>query len=52
MAREGLDTDSNGTVVYDEPIVHHHTSKDDYNLIRKIREIPGIHPTVITSDAK
>ena len=44
-----LDMDSNGTVVYDEPIVHHHTPNNDYNLIRKIT---GIHPTIITSDAK
>ena len=43
-----LDKDGNGSVVYDDPIVHHHAPKNDYNLIRKIKETPSIHPTVIS----
>ena len=50
---EFLDADANGTVVYDKPIVHHHhTPKNDFNLIRKIKETPSVHPTMISTNAQ
>jgi replication initiation and membrane attachment protein DnaB len=47
-----IDTDSNGTVVYDEPKIHNHNQTNDFHLIRKIRENPGITPMIISTDVK
>jgi hypothetical protein len=47
-----VDNDTNGTVVYDELKLHHHNHTNDFNLLRKIKENPGMKAMVIPADAK
>ncbi len=47
-----IDTDTNGAVVYDDPYLHSHNHTNDFHLIRKTEEHPGVNPTVTNTHTK
>ncbi len=47
-----IDTDTKGTVVYDQPDIHDHIHTHNFNLIHKIQEKADINPSITLINVK